>query len=996
MVNGFRRRGVALAAASLVSAASWVAVAAPVAGRAVVPSAAPGASSIPSAVPASFTPMVKDGIIYSVVQVGSTVFMGGTFTSVTSHDGKVTAPSQLMVGFTAGTGALVTGFNPAIVGSQVSSVIAGPMPNTVYVAGTITSVDGVKTHVALLNASTGAIVPGWKAATMNGAANALALTNGQLLVGGDFTTVGGASRVSFASLDPMTGALTNYAQINLTGHHNYGVNPGTADGTIGVKYLAVNPAGTQAVMTGDFTTATDSGGTVVRDQIVKLNLSGSSATIDRSWATAAFSSPCNANSFDSYIRGVSFAPDGSYFVVAATGGARTKANSDGSRGLCDSASRFDPNVNDTDVAPTWVDYTGRDTIWQATATAAAVYVGGHERWLNNTKGQDNPQEGAVPRPSIAALDPVNGLPLSWNPGRNPRGGGTHAIYLTNDGLYIGGDQDYVGNFKYHVGKLAFFPFTGGETLAANTTPSLPGNVYTAGAFTGNTDRFSVRHFNGTTAGTETTRTTGVAWSAIRGAFTVNGEMVYGKSDGKLYERSFDGTTVGPEVALDPYDDPAWDNVQTGSGQTYQGTAPSLFGTEMTNVTSMFYTDGRLYYTDAGVKGMHWRWFEPDSGIVGADEFTTNDTNSWANVAGAFLSGNTLYFADKSSGQLKSVAWSGTRPTGTSQVVPTGQTDWASRGMFLLTDTGVPQNQPPVASFTSSCSSTDDSCTFDASSSRDPDGSISGFDWTFGSDPTEHHPDSSIFTHTFPSDGTFSVALTVTDNDGATDTETTQVTVGPQQQATAPTYKAALTACGPGTGACGKSNVTNVGVPATTAAGDTLLLFVSRVNSATSVSVPAGWTLLGKDVNSPMEADVYSRTASATDAGTTVAVTFGAALKNAVTLADYTGADPTIEGFGTRSDAIVASHTTPNVAVTADNSLAISYWTDKSSSTTSWTLPAGVRSDAQYIGIGGGSSSSVLGDSVSPVGVGSYGSQTASTNAPGGKATNWTIILAPAG
>ena len=53
-----------------------------------------------------------------------------------------------------------------------------------------------------------------------------------------------------------------------------------------------------------------------------------------------------------------------------------------------------------------------------------------------------------------------------------------------------------------------------------------------------------RTFNGTTLGAPSTVTTGVDWSAIRGAFVVSGRLYTGHADGTMTVRDFDGTTAG--------------------------------------------------------------------------------------------------------------------------------------------------------------------------------------------------------------------------------------------------------------------------------------------------------------------------------------------------------------------------------------------------------------------------------------------------------------------
>jgi PKD repeat protein len=88
------------------------------------------------------------------------------------------------------------------------------------------------------------------------------------------------------------------------------------------------------------------------------------------------------------------------------------------------------------------------------------------------------------------------------------------------------------------------------------------------------------------------------------------------------------------------------------------------------------------------------------------------------------------------------------------------------------------NQPPVASFTSSC--TNLACTFDGSGSSDPDGTIASYAWNFGDGGTGTGASPS---HTYAAAGTYSVGLTVTDAAGATASTTRSVTVTAAQGTT---------------------------------------------------------------------------------------------------------------------------------------------------------------------------------------------------------------------
>ncbi|MEF8786458.1 MAG: PKD domain-containing protein [Haloarculaceae archaeon] len=92
-----------------------------------------------------------------------------------------------------------------------------------------------------------------------------------------------------------------------------------------------------------------------------------------------------------------------------------------------------------------------------------------------------------------------------------------------------------------------------------------------------------------------------------------------------------------------------------------------------------------------------------------------------------------------------------------------------------TQTVTVENAEPTASFTESC--TGPECSFDASASSDPDGSIVSYEWDW-TDDGSFEDSGQTATHEFPNEGTYDVTLRVTDNDGATDSTTRTITVGP--------------------------------------------------------------------------------------------------------------------------------------------------------------------------------------------------------------------------
>ncbi len=109
--------------------------------------------------------------------------------------------------------------------------------------------------------------------------------------------------------------------------------------------------------------------------------------------------------------------------------------------------------------------------------------------------------------------------------------------------------------------------------------------------------------------------------------------------------------------------------------------------------------------------------------------------------------------------------------GTYYVMVRGYSSFAGVSLVGSYDGGTSTNTPPVSVFTYSC--TDLNCTFDGNASSDSDGNLVSYSWDFGDGNSASGSTSS---HSFASAGDYTVSLTVTDNDGASDTSSQTITV----------------------------------------------------------------------------------------------------------------------------------------------------------------------------------------------------------------------------
>ncbi len=392
--------------------------------------------------PASYTPhlaassAVPHPVALTIDKWRGKMFVGGNFEVVANAEQTAFYPRGNIMAFDPTTGVIADGFTPEIDGKVFAIRGVG---NSVFVGGDFNTVNGVaRPALVKLNASTGAIDPTFDSSQTipDGRVSEIRLVNGRLLVGGTFPD-------RLLALDPATGADTNYINVPITGQLRLSTN------RTEVHKFAVNPQGTRLVAVGNFTTVDGQN----RQRAFMLALGSAGASL-RAWYYQPLNRKCSADgpSLQAYLEDVDFSPDGSYFVFVSTGFVPSTELEIGTA-LCDAAARFETN-NPAPSSPTWINYTGGDTLHSVAVTGAAVYVQGHSRWLDNPYGQNAAGPGAVSRPGIGAIDPLTGKALEWNPIK-PAAQGGHDFLVTQAGLWVVSDSLRF-NGQYHRG-IAFAP-----------------------------------------------------------------------------------------------------------------------------------------------------------------------------------------------------------------------------------------------------------------------------------------------------------------------------------------------------------------------------------------------------------------------------------------------------------------------------------------------------------------------------------------------------------
>jgi hypothetical protein len=439
--------------------------------------------------------------VYSAAYVNGEVIVAGAFTKVCQPGplakGLCTAGTQVtrddLFAYQAGTGQIDPHFHPALNAGPAWAVVPGPPgSDSVLVGGGFSTVNGtahrglvalhVRPSVTTGADADGSVVTSF-AGQIGGTVRRLALSPGgsALYVSGQFssadgaaTFAGGATVAGLARLNARTGALDSSFDLSL--------QDADAGQPLKAEAMALSPSGDELAVAGTFLAVSGQ----ARPRLAVIATGGALGATAR---LTDFTAPILTNNClrqHDYVRGLAFAPSGSYLVTADTGNA-----SDGSTpySVCDAVARFNLTAAAAattgpaePVTPSWIQYAGSDSFYAVTVSGNVVYAGGHNRWLDNFCGNDDVCEpNAVLVNGLSAMDAHTGMALPWWHPMTLRGHGVMDLATfgpgsydgTHPGLIVGTDVDLIGG-SYHS-ENALFP-----QLA--TTAAAPGGPVPSGLF----------------------------------------------------------------------------------------------------------------------------------------------------------------------------------------------------------------------------------------------------------------------------------------------------------------------------------------------------------------------------------------------------------------------------------------------------------------------------------------------------------------------------------
>jgi F5/8 type C domain len=196
--------------------------------------------------PADNTPFVDNGRVEALAQVGDRIIVGGTFTAVRNPLDTTPTARTYLFAYSRLTGAIDPGFAPVLDGA-VYALEASADGTSVFVGGGFKNVNGVaRTYLVKLNATTGATVTAFTTAT-NGVVYDFAKQGNNLFVIGWFSKARSLLRGGLIQIDQTTGKYSGNLDLPLvttrtawgTGVRTVDVTPDGTKLVIGGNFTSV-------------------------------------------------------------------------------------------------------------------------------------------------------------------------------------------------------------------------------------------------------------------------------------------------------------------------------------------------------------------------------------------------------------------------------------------------------------------------------------------------------------------------------------------------------------------------------------------------------------------------------------------------------------------------------------------------------------------------------------------------------------------------------------
>ncbi|MDJ0349981.1 PKD domain-containing protein [Cryobacterium sp. PH29-G1] len=573
-----------------------------------------------------------NGVVWSQVIVGNTVYAGGEFTTARpagSGPGVNEVVRNNLLAYNLTTGELIASFNPDVNGT-VRSLVASADGTRIYAGGYFTTVGGVARYrLAAFDTASGSLVSSW-APTVNASVKSLAIYGDTVYVGGVFTSASGVARNQIAAFSASNGALRNWTGNPVGGS---------------VNAMTVSPDGTKVLLGGSFTSYNNSDapgyGMAATDSVTGASLPWAVNTIIR-----------NAG-VNGAITSLTSSADGAFGTGYDYG---SGANFEGT---------FRANWSDGSLI--WMEDCHGDT-YSAVPVGNVVYTTGHTHYCGNMGGpvETSPRSyhrtmtfstavtGTLTPNAVGSYFSFTGKPspsiLTFYPEINSgtfTGQGQGPWTVTSNGQYLiyGGEFTNVNN-KGQQGLVRF----ASTSIAPNKEgPRVANAAFAASAFVPTVESLS--------AGTAR-----IGWKA---AFDRDNEQL-------TYEVLRDGVSVGTVTGLSTdWSRPAMGFTDTGltPGQTYSyrvSVRDSLGNLKTGNPTSVTVSGSGEYNAYAKTvmsdsPSSYWPLGEP-SGTTAYDwaagSNETTGTGVTRNVAGALAadSGTASRFSGTTAGTAASSAF----------------------------------------------------------------------------------------------------------------------------------------------------------------------------------------------------------------------------------------------------------------------------------------------------------------------------------------------------